>query len=623
MKKGIFSFVFAICCFLTVFLSVKMPVAAETSGDFSYKIENGVAYIGAANKSIGGDLVIPAEINGYKVAGIKDHGFYQCTNLTSVVVSEGIESIGMGAFRECSGIRSAVIPDSVTTVEYMMFLDCSRLTTVTIGKGMTKIPGETFANCIRLKEVIMSDSITSIGDSAFSGCKALQQITLSKNLESINGSAFYGSGLVSIEIPEKVYYIGGNSFATCSSLEQLILHEGLKTIEKSAFLKCTALKKLVIPDSVTYLGDYPFEWCSSLESVTIGDGVTIIPWSCFEGCTNLKIIEWGSSIELIDRAAFKDCNSLTSVVIPDHVKSINGSAFGYCESLREVTISSSITYVSADTFSSVPLTSVVVPEKVSVIDARAFGYNDQVTRVYFPKTLQTIGVMAFDDCPNITDVYFEGSEEEWNEYITIENFNDAIINATKHFDFKYLSLVNKFKDLAGNEWFCSSIEYVNESGLMTGMDASHFGPYSALSRAQFATILYRMNGTPEVEYEPIFDDIHGDEWYVDAVLWAYENGVVTGYMNGCFGPADMITREQMAVMMYRYANFLDKDTNTKADINGFLDAQGVSGYAVDAMKWAVGNSIITGKNNGTILDPGNNTSRAECAAIIQRYMSKF
>lgn len=179
-----------------------------------------------------------------------------------------------------------------------------------------------------------------------------------------------------------------------------------------------------------------------------------------------------------------------------------------------------------------------------------------------------------------------------------------------------------FVDVNEGDWFYDTVYYNYFEGLMTGLDPIHFGPADSLARAQFAVILWRMNGSPEVEYKALFPDVQDGIWYTDAILWAESTGVVTGYTNtGMFGPADKITREQMAVMMYRYAKYLKYDVGKKEDFSRFEDAAMVSRYAEDAMQWAVGNGIITGKNNGTIIDPLGNAARAECAAIIQRFIS--
>ena len=180
-----------------------------------------------------------------------------------------------------------------------------------------------------------------------------------------------------------------------------------------------------------------------------------------------------------------------------------------------------------------------------------------------------------------------------------------------------------YVDVTETDWFYDSVYYNYDAGTMTGMDETHFGPYGELSRAQFALILYRIEGTPEVKTEKSFKDISGDEWYGQAVLWAAEAGIVTGYLDGNFGPVDNITREQMAVMMYRYAKYLEKDVTKTADISTFKDAASVSDFAKEAFAWANGMGIITGKEEGTMLAPQQNTARAEAAAIIERFMTAY
>ncbi len=130
------------------------------------------------------------------------------------------------------------------------------------------------------------------------------------------------------------------------------------------------------------------------------------------------------------------------------------------------------------------------------------------------------------------------------------------------------------------------------------MTAAYFGAVETLSRAQFAAVLYRMAGEPEVEEKQIFPDVPVNTetaWYAKAVAWANENKIILGYKNGNFGPADSITREQMVVMMYRYAESHGHDlSKAGGSLEAFPDAGKVSGWAKDAMEWAVGCGIITG-----------------------------
>ena len=172
------------------------------------------------------------------------------------------------------------------------------------------------------------------------------------------------------------------------------------------------------------------------------------------------------------------------------------------------------------------------------------------------------------------------------------------------------------------DWVYNSAKYVYDNGLMSGLNTTTFGAAELLSRAQFAVILHRMNGSPEVAYTAKFPDVPNGTWYSIPVSWANSVGAVTGYAhNSCFGPADPITREQMILMMYRYENYCDYDTSSQASLIGYQDYNSVSDYAVDAMSWAVGTGIITGDQGR--LNPQGKVNRAVCATIIKRFRQKY
>jgi len=181
-----------------------------------------------------------------------------------------------------------------------------------------------------------------------------------------------------------------------------------------------------------------------------------------------------------------------------------------------------------------------------------------------------------------------------------------------------------YVDVKENDWFYDGVYYNYFAETMTGKDETHFAPLENLARAQFAVIIHRMQGEPEMKYTAKFPDVEDEIWYTDAILWAADKKIVNGYSDtGLFGPADNINREQMAVMMYRYAESMGYDVTEKADIGKFEDAASVNAFAEDAMKWAVANGIINGKYEGTKIDPQGNALRGECALIIQRFMEKY
>lgn len=181
-----------------------------------------------------------------------------------------------------------------------------------------------------------------------------------------------------------------------------------------------------------------------------------------------------------------------------------------------------------------------------------------------------------------------------------------------------------FQDVKEDDWFYPSVLYVNNKWIMTGYTTEVFGPEDSLNRAEFATILYRMTGFQNVKYSDKYLDIWEGQYYTTPVLWAgsEEVKVMTGYEDGCFGPADFITREQMAVTLYRYANYKGCDTAVRAGLDGFPDGGSVSAFAEEAMQWAVASELISGNKDGT-LAPQGETSRAVCATIMTRFMEKI
>ena len=181
----------------------------------------------------------------------------------------------------------------------------------------------------------------------------------------------------------------------------------------------------------------------------------------------------------------------------------------------------------------------------------------------------------------------------------------------------------EFPDVPVERWDYPYIAKISAAAIMKGMDDGEFKAGETLVRAQFATTLYRMSGSPDVEYSTKFPDVADGQFYTKPILWASKVGVANGYANGNFGPGDNINREQMATMMYNYAKNEGYDISSKKSLEQFSDGQYVSTYAKNAMEWAVANGIITGKDSGTRLDPRGLANRGECAAILLRFLEKY
>ena len=178
-----------------------------------------------------------------------------------------------------------------------------------------------------------------------------------------------------------------------------------------------------------------------------------------------------------------------------------------------------------------------------------------------------------------------------------------------------------FADVAADAWYADAVRYVSERGLMSGTGDTAFSPDDTTTRGMVVTILWRLDGSPAWTTTSGFSDVEESAYYAEAVGWASANGIVGGYDNETFGPRDPITREQMAAILYRFAQTRGWDTTAWADLSGYADAGEISAYALPALQWANGAGLIAG-SGGAIL-PGDSATRAQVAAILMRLCETF
>lgn len=175
----------------------------------------------------------------------------------------------------------------------------------------------------------------------------------------------------------------------------------------------------------------------------------------------------------------------------------------------------------------------------------------------------------------------------------------------------------KFNDVSANDWFASAVDYVTGKGMMNGTADNTFSPKANTTRGMVVTVLYRLENQPSTSAAS-FTDVASGAYYANAVAWANANGIVSGYGSGKFGPNDKVTREQLAAILYRYAQYKKYDVSGAKSLDGYTDAQSVSSYAVPALQWANAAGVVTGKS-GSKLDPKGNATRAEVAAMLMRF----
>ena len=421
-------------------------------------IKNGVTSIGDYafhNSRYLTSVTIPAS-----VTSIGNHAFHNCPSLTSVTIPASVTSIGISVFNGCESLTSVTIPNGVTSIGGWMFYGCSSLTRVTIPNSVTSIGNSVFEDCTSLTSVTIPNSVTSIGYSAFSGCSALTDVyydgygidwlALGRHSEISNSAT--------VHFKDNLYDKG-----TCgTNVNWVMTGDGTLTISgkgrisnydynnSAPWAKCSAyIKCVVIKPGVRGIGDYAFHDCSSLTSVTIPNSVTSIEICTFSSCTSLTHVTIPNSVTSIGVLAFKGCTSLKSVTIPNSVTSIEYYAFEDCSSLTRVTIPNSVTSIGSWAFSGCSaLTSVTIPNSVTGIGGGAFENCTSLTSVKLPSALQWIDPETFSNCTALTSVTIPKSVTGIGEkaFYYCDSLTDVYYGGTKA-DWKKITIKTGNEDL--------------------------------------------------------------------------------------------------------------------------------------------------------------------------------
>lgn len=366
------------------------------------------------------------------VTSIGQNAFDGCWNCTSVSIPDGVKKIGINAFRSCWKLASITIPNSVTSIEIGAFGDCRTLTTVYIPSSVTSITGSPFDYCYSLVSIVVDEenlkydsrnSCNAIIDTEanilVSGC---QSTIIPDDIVGIGERAFLGcSSLKKIDIPNSVLSIGQLAFTNCVGLTNVVIPNGIETIGSQAFEGCTSLTHVIIPNSVKNIGDYVFDHCTNLSSVSIPNSVTSIVCGMFKDCSSLAHITIPSGVTNIGDYAFTGCSALADITIPDGVTNIGGVAFSGCTSLVSVRIPDSISSIEACTFMNCDnLLNVMIPSSVTSIESGAFRFCKSLKSIKIPDSVEKIESEAFR-CRNMESAYFCGNAPTIKDKVFISN----------------------------------------------------------------------------------------------------------------------------------------------------------------------------------------------------------
>ena len=598
--------------------------------------------------------------------------------IQSVFMANGVTSIGNFAFNECTSLTSMTIPDSVTCIGNCAFRECSSLASVTIPDSVTSIGVYAFCACTSLKSVTIPDSVTSIGNYAFSYCTSLTGIWVDEGnshyFSDASGVLFNKDKTVlaqcpgafsgSYAIPDGVTSINDAAFVNCESLTSVTIPDGVTNIGYEVFAGCTSLANMVLPNGVTRIGAEAFDWCTSMKSITIPDGVTSIGYDAFSNCKSLTNVYFTGTEEAwngitIDGGndALKNakihCNYVSHthsykdvVTAPtctekgytthtcacgDSYVDTYTDALGHAWDNGKVTKEPTETETGTKTFTCTRCgeTKTETIPKLT----HEHNYNAVVTAPTCTEKGYTTHTCACGD--SYVDTYVDALGHAWdNGKVTkqptetetgTKTFTCTRCGETKTETIPATGSVDvteMFTDVS-HSWADDGIRYCVTHQLMSGIGNNLFGPKLTTTRAQIVQILYNLEGEPEVSGTTPFTDLTQD-WYQDAILWAYQTGVVAGTGDGTTFESDRpVTREQIAVILMEYVTRVLKleRTWTPADLSTFPDAGSVSDWAKDAMADAVALGLISGASNGgqTYLEPQGSATREQVATILMEF----
>ena len=599
--------------------------------------------------------------------------FADCTKLLNVKYAGTVTAIGDLAFESCKALTAAPIPETVTEIGASAFTGCTALTDVTLPAGVTAIPEDCFRGCTALADMKLPGTVTNVGHNAFTGCAALKDVRCygaAPAVEPGNSEAHsFEPAIVTIHYnPDPVYGwtldADGKWQGYTVSSKGACLHTGYGTTENTVPATCGEAGHVDTICSncgeVVSTKEIPATGAHTWDNGT----VTTEPTETTPGVRTFTCAVCGATrTETIPATGAHDYQ-FTKNVAPtctaDGYDLYTCSGCGATEkrnskpALGHKWDSGKVTTEPTETTPGVRTYTCAVCGATRTETIPATGAHTHVWdngTVTIAPTETTPGVRTYTctvcgQTKNETIPATGAHTHVWdNGTVTIaptettpgvRTYTCTVCGQTKNEIIPATGGSSVcpggpscpsygFSDVAGpNDWSHEGIDYCVRRSLMVGTGAGTFSPGMNCSRAQIVQILYNLSGdkTDYSRYYLPFTDVAPGAWYYDAVAWAYFNNVVSGTSETTFAPNDVITREQMAVILYGYtAEFAPEFTGNAASLNTFPDAGSVANWAYAAMSWAVGNGLISGMGSGGVsyLAPQGSATRAQASAIIMRY----
>ena len=609
------------------------------------------------------------------VTAIGDFGLAG-SSFTAITLPDGLQTLGRGAFDSCTGLTNTTLPAAITAVPGKCFDGCTKLLTVDYKGEVTAIGERAFEGCKSLTKAPIPAAVTALGDSAFNGCVALTDVTLPGGVTAIPDACFQDcTALADMKLPATVTSVGHNAFTGCKALKDVRCYGAPPTVQPGGAAEHSFEPAIV---TIHYNPDPVYGW--TLDADGTWQGYTVSSkGACLHtgyGTTENTVPATCGADGRIDTICSNCGDVIATKVIPatgahtwdngtvtteptETTPGVRTFTCAVCSQTKTEVIPATGAHTFVFTKNIAPSCTEAgydlytcsgcgATEKRNV--KPALGHKWDSGTVTAEPTEKDPGTMTYtctvcgqtktEVIPATgphTHVWGEGTVTVAPTETTpgVRTYTCTVCGKTRTEIIPATGSAVcpggaacpsfRFRDVpAPSSWAHEGIDYCVRHGLMSGFDATTFSPDTVSTRAQIVMILYNLSGdtTDYSKYYVPFTDVRPGTWYYNAVAWGYDKDIVAGMTPTTFAPDGLITREQMAVLLYGYTEkYAPAYLGGAASLNGFPDAASVSNWAYAAMSWAVGNGLISGiASNGTdYLAPSGGATRAQIAAIMMRY----
>lgn len=596
--------------------------------------------------------------------------------LTAVTLPDGLQSLGRGAFDTCTSLTNITLPAAITAVPGKCFANCTKLLNVKYAGTVTAIGERAFEGCKSLTKAPIPETVTELGASAFTGCTALTDVTLPAGVAAIPDGCFQGcTALKDMKLPGTVTSVGHNAFTGCKALKDVRCYGAPPTVQPGGAAEHSFEPAIVTihynPDPVygwTFGADGKWQgYTVSSKGACLHTGYgtteTTVPATCgADGRIDTVCANCGEVIatEVIPATGAHTWDNGTVTTEPtETTPGVRTFTCAVCSQTKTEVIPATGAHTFVFTKTVAPSCTEAGYDLYTCRDCGAseqrnvkpaLGHKWDSGTVTTEPTEKDPGTMTYtctvcgatktEVIPATgphTHVWDEGTVTVAPTETTpgVRTYTCTVCGQTRTEIIPATGSAVcpggaacpsfRFRDVpAPSNWAHEGIDYCVRHGLMSGFDATTFSPDTVSTRAQIVMILYNLSGdtTDYSKYYVPFTDVRPSTWYYNAVAWGYDKDIVAGMTPTTFAPDGLITREQMAVLLYGYTEkYAPAYLGGAASLNGFPDAASVSNWAYAAMSWAVGNGLISGiaSNGADYLAPSGGATRAQIAAIMMRY----